>query len=187
MKTRESKSGAFTLIELMVVVAILILMLGWGVPNMLRTVEKVGINKAVADLMEGCKQARAYAILSGNPSALVIRAEDGQMTVRKAAGPRLMRASGGEFGSESNASTRKKKAENQLDSFRAALADEVRIELLFVNFIDQELFSEAIIRFYPNGTSDEFTIVMEVADEWRKVSLDPITAIANVVDVKELK
>ncbi len=172
---------AFTLIELMVVVSIALLVLGWGVPNMLRTIEKQGVSKAVFDLMEGCKQARAYAILTGQPAEFTIRAEDGQMTVRKAKGPRLMRESGGEaVGVTSSGQT---KGTKKLKGFRAALADDVAVELLDVNFIDQMQFSEGIVRFYPNGTSDEFTIVLRVDDEWRKVSLDPITAIAAMEDL----
>lgn len=184
MRRRTHSANGFTLIELMVVISILILVMGWGVPNMMRSIQKVGINKAVSDLMEGCKQARAYAILSGSPAELVIRAEDGRMTVRKSTGPRLMRPSGGEAVGVSSTG---KLSNQKLNSFSEALEDDVAIELLFVNFVDQELFSEGVVRFYPNGTSDEFSIVLRVDDEWRKVSLDPITAIANVVDLEDLK
>jgi prepilin-type N-terminal cleavage/methylation domain-containing protein len=184
MTRTVQRSAGFTLIELMVVVAIMTLVLGWGLPNMLRTVEKQGINKAVTDLMEGCKQARAYAILTGEPSEFVIRAEDGQMTVRKAQGPRLMRHSGGD--AVGVTTTGRTSGEN-LKGFNEALEDDVAVELLDVNFIDQMEFSEGIVRFYPNGTSDEFTIVLRVEDEWRKVSLDPITGIANMEDLADYR
>ncbi len=184
-RTQQSRRQGFTLIELMVVVSIALLVLGWGVPNMLRTIEKQGVTKAVFDLMEGCKQARAYAIMSGHPAELTIRAEDGQMTVRKARGPRLMRQSGGEaVGVSMSGQT---SVEKKLKGFSAALADDVAVELLDVNFIDQMQFSEGIVRFYPNGTSDEFTIVLRVDDEWRKVSLDPITAIAAMEDLADYR
>ena len=184
MKVRSTVSAGFTLIELMVVVSIALLVLGWGVPNLLRNIDKQGVNKAVFDLMEGCKQARAYAILTGNPSELVIRADDGQMTVRKAMGPRLMRESGGEAVGVSPAG---KTSTDKLKGFSEALEDDVAVELLDVNFIDQMQFSEGIVRFYPNGTSDEFTIVLRVDDDWRKVSLDPITAIANMKDLADYR
>ena len=184
MKIQRSKVAAFTLIELMVVISISLLVLGWGVPNMLRTIEKQGVTKAVFDLMEGCKQARAYAILTVQPSELVIRAEDGQMTVRKAQGPRLMRQSGGEA---VGVSATGRTSTDKIKGFNESLADDVAVELLDVNFIDQMQFSEGIVRFYPNGTSDEFTIVLRVDDEWRKVSLDPITAIANMEDLADYR
>ena len=182
-RQRQSRAG-FTLIELMVVVSIALLVLGWGVPNLLRTIEKQGINKAVFDLMEGCKQARAYAILTGQPAEFVVRAADGQMTVRKAQGPRLMRQEGGDAVGVSSTG---KTSADKLKGFNEALADDVAVELLDVNFIDQMQFSEGIVRFYPNGTSDEFTIVLRVDDEWRKVSLDPITAIASLEDLADYR
>lgn len=181
----QSSRRAFTLIELMVVVSIALLVMGWGVPNMLRTIEKQGVSKAVFDLLEGCKQARAYAILTGQPAELTIRAEDGRIAVRKASGPRLLRESGGDaVGVTSSGQT---SAAKKLKGFNASLADDVAVELLDVNFIDQMQFSEGIVRFYPNGTSDEFTIVLRVDDEWRKVTLDPITAIAQMEDLADYR
>ncbi len=179
MKRLPPRQAGFTLIELMMVIAITLLVMGWAMPNMLRAVKKQGINKAAADLMEGCRQARAYAILAGKPAELVLRAEDGQMTVRKATGPRLMRQSGSEAVGVSNAG---KTAEGKLTSFNQKLEDDIGVELFDVNFIPQTQFPEGIVRFYPNGTSDEMTIVLflPMSHERRKISLDPITAIASM-------
>ncbi|MCS1408093.1 MAG: hypothetical protein M2R45_01258 [Verrucomicrobia subdivision 3 bacterium] len=184
MRFRVFREGGFTLIELMLVVSITLLVLGWGLPNMLQTIEKQGINRAVSDLMEGCKQARAYAILTGGPAEFVIQAEDGMMTVRKAQGPRLLRQSGGETVGVNSLG---KAPKGKLASFRRVLEDDVAVELLDVNFIDQMQFPEGIVRFYPNGISDEFTIVLRVDDDWRKVSLDPITAIASMEDLDDYR
>lgn len=173
--SRREQAG-FTLFELMMVAAIILLVLAWGMPNMLRAVQKQGMNKAVADLMEGCKQARAYAILTGEPSELVIRAEDGQMIVRKAAAPRLMRQSGGQAVGVSAAGKAK---EGKLAGFRRAFDEDIALEMFEVNFKDQMQFSEGIVRFYPNGTSDELTIVLLSTNKKRRqVSLDPVTAVA---------
>ena len=174
---RPEQAG-FTLFELMIVAAIILLVLSWGMPNMLRAVQKQGMNKAVADLMEGCKQARAYAILTGEPSELVIRAEDGQMIVRKASGPRLMRQSGGQAVGVSGAG---KAMEGKLSGFRRAFDEDIALETFDVNFLDQMQFPEGIVRFYPNGTSDELTIVLlSTNNERRQVSLDPVTAVASM-------
>ena len=170
---RPEQAG-FTLLELMMVAAIILLVLAWGMPNMLRAVQKQGMNKAVADLMEGCHQARAYAILTGEPAELVIRAEDGQMMVRKAAAPRLMRQSGGQAVGVSAAG---KAQEGKLTGFRRAFDEDIALEMFDVNFADQMQFPEGIVRFYPNGTSDELTIVLlSTTNQRRKVSLDPVTA-----------
>lgn len=185
----------FTLIELMVVVGIGILILGWGLPNLLRIFERQGISKAAFDVMEGCNQARAFAILSGRAAEFVLRAEDGQMSIREAKGPRLMNPSQDEFfpesfpetNAESNAETNAESFSKKAFSFDKALEDDVAVELLDVNFIDQMGFPEARVRFYPNGTSDEFTIVLRIEDAWRKISLDPICATAILVDLADLK
>lgn len=172
------KQAGFTLFELMMVAAIILLVLAWGMPNMLRAVQKQGMHKAAADLMEGCKQARAYAILTGEPAELVIRAEDGQMIVRKATAPRLMRQSGGQAVGVSAAG---KAQEGKLAGFRRALDEDIALEMFDVNFESQMQFPEGIVRFYPNGTSDELIIVLlSTNNERRKVSLDPITAVASM-------
>lgn len=172
---RPEQAG-FTLLELMMVAAIILLVLAWGMPNMLRAVQKQGMNKAVADLMEGCQQARAYAILAGEPAELVIRAEDGKMIVRKAEAPRLMRQSGGQA---VGVSTAGKAQKGKLSGFRRAFDEDIALEMFDVNFVDQMQFSEGIVRFYPNGTSDELTIVLlSTSKKRRKVSLDPVTAVA---------
>ncbi len=191
MKACHRQSG-FTLIELMVVIAIALLIMGWGIPNMLNTLEKQGINKAVTDLMEGCKQARAYAILSGESAELVIAADTGAITIRKASGPRLLRGTERGFvpppdGNTAPPTRGSQKRVEKLKSFNRALEEQVAVEMLDVNFIDQTQYPDGIVRFYPNGTSDEFTIVIRVDAEWRKVGLDPITGIASVEDLKDYR
>ena len=78
MRQHRAQESAFTLIEIMLVTGMMLLMLGWGIPNMMRALEKHGIAKATMDIMDGCKQARALAILKSQTSELVIASyEDG--------------------------------------------------------------------------------------------------------------
>jgi len=51
---------------------------------------------------------------------------------------------------------------------------------LYVNLKDQMEADEAHVRFYPNGTSDEFTIVLESKGEIRKISLECVTGLPAV-------
>jgi len=91
---RPPAHRGFTLIEIMLVVGISLLLLGWGAPNMLRALEKHGIAKATTDIMDGCRQARAFAILKGHPAEFVIFFDGHayQLHVREAYGTRLQTA-----------------------------------------------------------------------------------------------
>jgi len=61
------------------------------------------------------------------------------------------------------------------------LPNRVRLEMVDVNFIEYKDQEEAIARFYPNGTSDEMTILL-LSDqgESRKISLEVVTALADL-------
>lgn len=65
-------SGGFTLIEVMMVVAILGLVLMMGLPAFLRVMHREGMRKAEYDLMEACAAARRQAIMSNEKARLVI-------------------------------------------------------------------------------------------------------------------
>ena len=65
-------AGAFTLIEVMVVVGIIGLTLTIGVPAFVRALHKEGMRKAESDLLEACQKARGGAILKNQPQDLII-------------------------------------------------------------------------------------------------------------------
>src|SRR4029453_18387464 len=58
-------SRAFTLIEIMIVVAIMGIILATGSPSIYRIWKKEGMRQAVSDVVEVCSNARARAIFSG--------------------------------------------------------------------------------------------------------------------------
>lgn len=187
---------AFTLIEVMLVTGIMLLLLGWGVPNMLRALEKHGIAKATMDVMDGCKQARALAILKGTTAEFVIT-DDGEsyvLFVTAAPNPRLMNRGPAEapedmYGPDplpGSTSRNTKSALEELDGFRRRLDQDIALETIDVNFIDQMAGNEARVRFFPNGTSDEFTTTILLNDDRRIISLDPITGLPSMVDPKYL-
>jgi len=68
---------------------------------------------------------------------------------------------------------------------RKELPSDVSIDILGVNFIELEKSHEARVHFFPNGTSDEFTIVLHSNDgAVRKIYLDTVTALAVVETVR---
>jgi general secretion pathway protein H len=144
----RTKQSAFTLIEVMVVVAVIGVIMAMGVPSVVRSFRKEGMRKATSDLVEACNEARATAILSGTISDLVIRPQEGSISAGK---------------------------------FSANFPGNVWIEILGVNFVELQEADEARVHFYPNGTSDEFTIVLQSdEDKAQKISLEVVTALVNV-------
>ncbi len=64
------------------------------------------------------------------------------------------------------------------------LSDHLSIELLSVNsvnFVNLKDAEVARVRFYPNGTSDEFLMVLHSSDtgELRQITLEAVTALAD--------
>jgi prepilin-type N-terminal cleavage/methylation domain-containing protein len=70
------RSGAFTLIEILVVVAILGLTLSLSVPAFVRALNKEGMRKAQSDLIEACQKARGGAIINNHVQELIFNGED---------------------------------------------------------------------------------------------------------------
>jgi prepilin-type N-terminal cleavage/methylation domain-containing protein len=164
---------AFTLIELMIVMGIVAIIMTTGVPAFVHAMRKEGLRKAVSDMVEGCSHARAQAILHGLPTELVIRAEDGSITVR----PMQFRKSdedSGSVGPEPGGPS------TAITTFKANLPEDIAIKLLYVNFQDQMEYSEARVRFFPNGTCDEFTVILSSPTAEQEVTLDVITGLADV-------
>jgi prepilin-type N-terminal cleavage/methylation domain-containing protein len=146
------RAGAFTLIEIMMVVAIIGLTLVMGLPSFLRVLKRDGMRKAEYDLLAACKDARRTAIIGNQTADLVIHPK-----------LRTLEAPGG-------------KSEE--------IPNDVIIDVLGVNFVDFEQQDTARVRFFPNGTSDEFTILMHSSGAYVKIYLDTITALPVVENVR---
>ena len=149
---------AFTLIEIMVVVAIMGIILAAGIPSLYGFMHKAGLRKTTSDIVETCQSARAEAILTGKPTELVFHPREGTCEAS---------ASGGGYGSWAH----------------SAKIENCSIEMLDVNLQECKEFDTARVRFFPNGTCDEMTLVLRSQDnQWRKISLEITTALPTVVD-----
>jgi prepilin-type N-terminal cleavage/methylation domain-containing protein len=152
---------AFTLIEIMIVVAIIGLIAAIGVPSILQTFRKEGMRKAVSDIMDLCGDARAQAIFSGQPAQIVFYPADKRME--------LAGASSGESPAPPAKAARS-----------VTLPANVDIAMLDIEMIDCGGQEKAWVNFNSNGTCDELTLVLHCGDEWQKITLEFSTALASV-------
>ncbi|MGA9452460.1 MAG: prepilin-type N-terminal cleavage/methylation domain-containing protein [Verrucomicrobiia bacterium] len=155
---------AFTLIEVMIVVAIMGLIAAMGVPSILQSFRKDGMRKAVSDLMDVCAEARTQAILQNQKTAVVFYPPERRFAVEGATGGR--NTSSGRVTS-------------------ATLPAGVEFAMVDINLQDFGASEWARVFFYPNGTSDEMTVVLHSSDDWRKITLEFSTGLATVSDVNQ--
>ena len=163
-------SSAFTMLELMMVVAIIGLLMATGVPAILSVTREAPMRKAVNDVMEICSQARAVAILRGQTVTVAIHPRTHAMDMgggSEAAGASRMPSRVG--GAAANSST--------FDS-------SVVIEALGINNLDYTDSDDARVRFFANGTSDDMTLVLSSGGDYRKITLEVTTALATVGSVR---
>jgi prepilin-type N-terminal cleavage/methylation domain-containing protein len=145
--------SAFTLIEIMIVVAIIGLIAATGIPSLLQMLRKEGMRKAVSDVTELLGDARANAILKNQNEYVSFRPAD-----------------------------------NRLDSSigkSVTLPDGIAIEAIGINLMDFSQTEESRVWFFPNGTSDELTLVLHSGTDWRKITLEFSTAIADAEPLKK--
>ena len=172
--------GGFTLIEIMMVVGILGMVLAMGMPAFIQSIRRDPLRQAVSDIEEACSKARAAAILRGSPVELVIRAEGGQLNVVPARDDNAEQTAASVEALGQPAEPSADKAASRSPVFSARLNENVAVTLLYVNLKDQMEAEETRVHFYPNGTSDEFTIIVQFGNEMRKISLEVVTALVNV-------
>ena len=182
---------AFTLVELMIVCAIIGAVLTIAIPTIYRHFHPASMVGTVRGLVEACSHARAHAILTGTPHELVIRPGDRSFSVSPAApDSSVTQVSGPERLESKSVSGEDWRMEERESSnvtgsgggiFSGRIGDNIRIELLDVDFIEYKEADTARVKFRPNGTCDEFTIVLHGDnDEWRKITLEVVTALPDV-------
>ena len=157
---RTRRHGAFTLIELMIVIAIMGLIAAMGLPSLLKMMQKDGMRKALSDLQDCCAAARARAIISEAPVAVTFHPHD-----------KTFSADGGSPGHGATYVT------------SSQLPSGVDFTMLDINWQDYSDSDWAKVWFYPNGTSDEMTIVLHDHTQDRKVTLEFATGSLRISDV----
>ena len=158
---------AFTLIELMVVVAIIGLMVSLGMPSLLKMLQKDGMRKALSDVQDVCFSARQQAIVSRQKTAVLFLPQEGRFSVDGAGG-----AADAPAGNPHNGKVT-----------AATLPDNIKIAMLDIFRQDYAESEWARVFFYPDGTCDEAVIVFVGRGEQKKITLDYVTGRPVISDV----
>jgi prepilin-type N-terminal cleavage/methylation domain-containing protein len=179
MKSARTSSRAFTLIELMLVVAILGIALAMGYPSIAKALHRAPLSEAVWNVMEGCRKARALAILQGNPMELRIFPDH----IEVVPSPPDADANAAMTPIAPSQPVLVTEEPKPTTDFTKPLSDSVAIAELKVNLMDVTASDTAArVRFYPNGTCDELTMVLfsPLTNEKRRITLESVTSLAGV-------
>jgi prepilin-type N-terminal cleavage/methylation domain-containing protein len=164
---RKSKTAnAFTLIEIMMVVAIMGLVLAMGMPAFLAAHREAPLRKAVNDVIELAARTRSQAILKNEETVMKFFPPTKQV-------------------SSSDVDTSKSLSRNnQAPVTSVQLDDNVDIRMLDVNLMEGKDNDEVDVHFYANGTCDEMTLVLASNGQYCRITLDPTTALAHADDIQ---
>jgi len=186
---------AFTLIELLVVVAIIAIIMTISIPFMNTAIMgNKGLNGAMRMMQEACADARALAILKHATATLTVNA-DGNISVQEGGGAtkaqRLesLDVAGNEWrmedrpapGAGGGGGVARGGRVEMRHKYPVKLPDGVGIEAILANGLDATDLEMAVVRFYANGTSDEFNVILTHPEsgESRQVWLEITTGLAD--------
>jgi len=163
----------------MIVVGIMGIVLTMGIPTIYQLRKKADLRQAVADIVEVCSTARAQAILGGRTVELHIRPQERRLDVAGAPASQAAPVGGADelAGSDAPPPPRSRPR----SGMSARIPDNLAFEMVDVNFVEYKDAELARVRFHPNGTCDELTIVLRSdRNEYRKISLEATTSLAMV-------
>lgn len=165
---------AFTLIELLVAAALAAVLMMTAVP-FAREMRKDPLVRAVNTLVEGCRDARLKAILKDRPMQLVIFENGGAVGVEPVPDhPMSWKTTSAS--QETNPSTGDPSPASPVVADAKRIDDEIAFRQLVVNGQYMMASDAAVIRFFPNGTSDALTAELQwLRRGVRRVSLDIMT------------
>lgn len=184
----QNRNQAFTLIELLIVMAIISIVSTMGVPAVFRAIQKRDpLTQSISDILDACAQARATAIIRCSP--MVVKFHPYEYTFNVEEMPRDINESiswGDSAKVSGTGSTKSSMKGAPYKSANYTLNDEVTIEMLDVNMTEHKDNDVVITRFFPNGTADLLTLVLSWDGEFRRVTVDMVTGLADFDNLNEL-
>lgn len=161
----------FTLIEIMIVVAIIGMIAAMGLPSIMSALKKEGMRKALSDFEDVCFNARAQAIYSDQPTAILIRPRENSFALEGAGATPAVSSQGpaGDSALAQTTATRGVKAATLPAGLTFSMVDVFHQEFRDADWVR--------IHFFPNGTSDEAVLVIEGKGQQRKITLDYATGV----------
>ena len=135
--------------------------------------------KVVSDVVEVCSRARAQAILRGVEVDVVFHPREGRLEVGSAPAP------ASDAGVPEIAAERPAPTPAPATAQSAQIPEDMMIEMLDINLSEYKESEWARVRFYPNGTCDELTLILRSSkNEWKKITLEVTTGLASVDNVQ---
>ena len=177
--------AAFTLIEIMVVCAIIGIVMTISIPSIYRQLHPESMQKAVNDIKEACDLARGHAVLNNSTMKLVINVREKQVSVVQGEAKRsepvtMERLESKNVAGEEWRMPDREQAPAAAGVFTAKLADSIRIEGIRLNLMDYTEDEVVEVNFYKNGTCDEFSMFLQHQEgERRQIWLEVATALAD--------
>lgn len=159
----SQRTGAFTLMEIMIVVAIIGLVAAMSVPSILTMRRQAPMRKAVDDVLEICSRARAGAVLKNTTATVLFEPRAGKVDLING-------------DSDAALSTRVGKASVTSTQFDPT----VTVEGLGINLRHYTEAAAAPVNFYDNGTCDEMTLILLCGGERQMITLELTTGLATV-------
>ena len=160
---------AFTLVEIMVVVAVMGLLMAISIPAFRNIMKKAPLEQGISDVETLCRQARAEAILKQQAMDVVFNEAEEIVALTTAA--RVV--AGPDPVTELMIKT--------IEETRLIVQVTLEVDLqIIAPEADEFTLDEVRIRFYPNGTSETLALSVGDGGEAYLLTLDPVTGRTTV-------
>jgi Tfp pilus assembly protein FimT len=156
----------------MVVIAIMGVIMAISIPFAYHAMHKESLTTTVGEVLEVFSNARKRAIMQGQMTEVVFHPKEGRMEVS---------GGGAASSAEAGATAATTGSLPRGSGLSAEIPKNLVVDMLDVNLTEYKDADLARVRFYPNGTCDECTLILHSDNnQYRKISLELTTGLADV-------